>query len=81
MAEAAAANPATAEIWPQSLNMPAQWVVWAIFAAARLKLAEVAVPPGGALVEKIAALAPGATDIVLRGMAGIARRGGSRRKN
>jgi NAD(P)-dependent dehydrogenase (short-subunit alcohol dehydrogenase family) len=74
MAEAAAIDPTTAGIWPRALNMPPTWVVWAIFAAARLRLAEVAVPPGGALVEKIAALAPGATDVLLRGVMDVARR-------
>ena len=51
--------PSTEGFWPKSLNMPAAWVVWAIFAAVRFKLAEVAVPPGGALLEKLGALAPG----------------------
>jgi hypothetical protein len=46
--------------------MPASWVVWSIFLAIRFKLTEIAVPPGSALVEKLAALAPGATDALLR---------------
>ena len=54
--------------------MPTAWVVWAVFAAVRLKLAEVAVPPGGALLEKLGALAPGATDILVRGAMNLARR-------
>jgi len=74
MAEAAASDPASAGFWPKSLNMPVAWVVWAVFAAVRLKLAEVAVPPGGALLEKIAALAPGATDVLVRGVLNVARR-------
>jgi NAD(P)-dependent dehydrogenase (short-subunit alcohol dehydrogenase family) len=74
MAEAAASDPASAGFWPKSLNMPVAWVVWAVFAAVRLRLAEVAVPPGGALLEKIAALAPGATDVLVRGVLNVARR-------
>jgi NAD(P)-dependent dehydrogenase (short-subunit alcohol dehydrogenase family) len=52
-------------LWPASLVMPPAWVVWAVFAAARFGLAEVAVPPGGALLEKLAALLPRTTDSVL----------------
>jgi NAD(P)-dependent dehydrogenase (short-subunit alcohol dehydrogenase family) len=74
MAEAAASDPASAGFWPKALNMPVAWVVWAVFASVRLKLAEVAVPPGGALLEKIAALAPGATDVLVRGVLNVARR-------
>jgi NAD(P)-dependent dehydrogenase (short-subunit alcohol dehydrogenase family) len=74
MAEAAASDPATEGFWPKSLNMPVAWVVWAVFAAVRLKLAEVAVPPGGALLEKIAALAPGAADRLVRSGMSLARR-------
>lgn len=74
MADMADTHPASAGLWPKSLNMPTDWVVWAIFAAARLRLAEVAVPPGSALLEKLAALAPGATDVLLRGVMNIARR-------
>lgn len=80
MAAAAAADPTTQGFWPKALNMPPQWVVWAVFAAVRLKLAEVAVPPGGALLEKLGALAPGATDIVVRGVMNVARRAGRRRR-
>ncbi len=79
MAEAAAVDPATEGFWPKSLNMPTSWVVWAIFAAVRLKLAEVAVPPGGALLEKLASLTPGATDRLVRGMMNVARRSSRRR--
>jgi hypothetical protein len=74
MAAAAASDPNTEGFWPKSLNMPVSWVVWAVFAAVRLKLAEVAVPPGGALLEKIAALAPGAADRLVRGGMSLARR-------
>ena len=81
MAEAAALDPTTEGFWPKSLNMPTAWVVWAVFAAVRLKLAEVAVPPGGALLEKLGALAPGATDILVRGAMGLARRSTRRRMN
>ena len=79
MVETANAHPDSAGLWPKALNMPTDWVVWAIFAAARFRLAEVAVPPGSALVEKLAALAPGVTDIFLRGMMDIARRAQRRR--
>jgi hypothetical protein len=51
-------------------------VVWAIFAAARFRLAEVAVPPGSALLEKLASLAPGTSDVLLRQMMTLARRMG-----
>lgn len=74
MAAAAAGDPATEGFWPKSLNMPTGWVVWAIFAAVRFKLAEVAVPPGGALLEKLASLTPGVTDRLVRGMMNVARR-------
>jgi uncharacterized protein len=76
MAAAAAADPSSSGFWPKKLNMPPQWVVWAIFAAVRLKLAEVAVPPGGALIEKLASLAPGAADRLVRGVMNAARRTG-----
>jgi len=66
MATAAQADPATADVWPEALTMPPSWVVWSIFLAIRFRLAEIAVPPGGALLEKLAALAPGATDTLLR---------------
>jgi NAD(P)-dependent dehydrogenase (short-subunit alcohol dehydrogenase family) len=53
------------EFWPQSLNMPPSWVVWAIFAAARFRLTELSVPPGAATLEELAALAPGPSDALL----------------
>jgi NAD(P)-dependent dehydrogenase (short-subunit alcohol dehydrogenase family) len=53
------------EFWPQGLNMPPSWVVWAIFAAARFRLTELSVPPGAATLEKLAALAPGPSDALL----------------
>jgi NAD(P)-dependent dehydrogenase (short-subunit alcohol dehydrogenase family) len=52
------------DLWPQSLNMPPSWVVWAIFAVARFHLVEVSVPPGAATLEKLAALAPGVADTI-----------------
>jgi len=76
MAQSATANPDTADAWPRALNMPPSWVVWSIFAAIRFKLAEVGVPPGGALLEKLAALAPGSTDTALRWAADAVRRAG-----
>jgi NAD(P)-dependent dehydrogenase (short-subunit alcohol dehydrogenase family) len=45
--------------------MPVRWVTWAVIAAVTLGLAEVDVPPGAAVVEKLAALFPGITDAVL----------------
>lgn len=52
-------------LWPSSLNMPPAWVVWAVFAAARFRLVEIAVPPGAATLEKLASLAPGVADSVV----------------
>jgi NAD(P)-dependent dehydrogenase (short-subunit alcohol dehydrogenase family) len=66
-------DPATADMWPQALTMPPSWVVWSIFLAIRFRLAEIAVPPGGALLEKLASLAPGATDALLRRATDAAR--------
>jgi NAD(P)-dependent dehydrogenase (short-subunit alcohol dehydrogenase family) len=74
MVDAAAADPVTAGFWPTALNMPAAWVVWSIFAAVRFRLAEVAVPPGSALLEKLVSLAPGAADVLVRGVTAAARR-------
>ena len=74
MAEAALADPETAASWPRALNMPPAWVVWSIFAAVRFRLAEVAVPPGAAVLEKLASLAPGTTDAFLRWTTDAARR-------
>jgi NAD(P)-dependent dehydrogenase (short-subunit alcohol dehydrogenase family) len=67
-------DPATAELWPEALNMPPSWVVWSIFLAIRFRLAEIAVPPGSALIEKLAALAPGTTDALLRRATDAAQR-------
>lgn len=66
MAHGVAGEPAITDVWPAFLNMPPAWVVWAIFAAVRFRLVEVSVPPGTATLEKIASLAPGMTDSVLR---------------
>jgi NAD(P)-dependent dehydrogenase (short-subunit alcohol dehydrogenase family) len=74
MAESAMTHPEAAGTWPTALNMPPAWVVWSIFAAVRFRLTEVAVPPGGALLEKLASLAPGTTDTFLRWTADAARR-------
>lgn len=76
MASAANESPETAGLWPQALNMPPSWVVWSIFLAIRFRLAEIAVPPGGALLEKLAALAPGTTDTLLRWASDAAKRVG-----
>jgi NAD(P)-dependent dehydrogenase (short-subunit alcohol dehydrogenase family) len=67
-------DPGTADLWPESLNMPPSWVVWSIFLAIRFRLAEIAVPPGTALIEKLAALAPGTTDALLRRATDAAQR-------
>jgi NAD(P)-dependent dehydrogenase (short-subunit alcohol dehydrogenase family) len=53
------------DVWPRALNMPPSWVVWAIFAAARFRLIEISVPPGAGALEKVAALAPGASDALV----------------
>ena len=63
---AAEQHPEFVDLWPPALNMPPSWVVWAIFAAVRFHLVEVSVPPAAALLEKLAALAPGAGDMVIR---------------
>jgi hypothetical protein len=60
--------------WPERLNMPPSWVTQCIFLAIRFRLAEIAVPPGSALIEKLAALTPGTTDSVLRWVMGAALR-------
>ena len=65
--------------WPERLNMPPSWVVQCIFLAIRFRLTEIAVPPGTALLEKLAALTPGTTDSLLRRVLGIAQRAASRR--
>jgi hypothetical protein len=54
--------------------MPPSWVVWSIFLAIRFRLTEIGVPPGTALIEKFAALAPGAADALLRRATDAARR-------
>ena len=66
--------PDAGDLWPERLNMPPSWVVWSIFLALRFRLAEIAVPPGTALIEKLAALAPGTTDALLRRATDAARR-------
>lgn len=65
MVEHATADAEFAGIWPHALNMPAAWVVWAIFAAARFRLVEIAVPPGAVTLEKLAALTPGFADSIV----------------
>ncbi len=45
--------------------MPARWVTWAVLAAAAFSLTEVDVPPGAAVVEKLASLFPSVTDAFL----------------
>ena len=67
-------DPASADTWPAALTLPSSWVVWSIFLAIRFRLAEIGVPPGSALIEKLAALAPGTTDTLLRRATDAARR-------
>jgi NAD(P)-dependent dehydrogenase (short-subunit alcohol dehydrogenase family) len=67
-------DPASADTWPAALTLPPSWVVWSIFLALRFRLAEIGVPPGSALIEKLAALAPGTTDTLLRRATDAARR-------
>ncbi len=74
MASAFNESPGAGAMWPQALNMPPSWVVWSIFLAIRFRLAEIAVPPGGALLEKLASLAPGTTDTLLRWATDAAKR-------
>ena len=50
---------------PDFFKMPVRWVTWAVLAAAAFGLAEVDVPPGAAIGEKIASLFPGMTDAFL----------------
>jgi len=50
---------------PSFFKMPVRWVTWAVLAAAAFGLAEVDVPPGAAVGEKIASLFPGVTDAFL----------------
>lgn len=73
MAEVARKAGDGADLWPKALAMPPSWVVWSIFLAIRFRIAEIAVPPGTALVEKLAALAPGTTDALLRRATDAAR--------
>ena len=70
----------TSDLWPQRLNMPTSWVVWSIFLAIRFRLAEVGVPPGSAALEKLAALAPGTTDTLLRWATDAAKSVGRRNR-
>jgi NAD(P)-dependent dehydrogenase (short-subunit alcohol dehydrogenase family) len=80
MASTVLQNPEASDLWPEALNMPPSWVVWSIFLAVRFRLAEIAVPPGGALLEKLAALAPGTTDTLLRWATDAAKRAGGWRR-
>jgi hypothetical protein len=76
MASSAVQDSGHGDFWPQALNMPPSWVVWSIFLAIRFRLAEIAVPPGSALLEKLAALAPGTTDTLLRWAGDAVKRAG-----
>jgi NAD(P)-dependent dehydrogenase (short-subunit alcohol dehydrogenase family) len=74
-----AQSPAAAQLWPRALNMPPQWVVAAIFLAARYGLRELSVPPGAVELSKLLSLAPGVADALIRAAMGAARRNGARR--
>jgi len=50
---------------PSFFKMPVRWVTWSVLAAAAFGLAEVGVPPGSEIGEKIAALFPGVADAFL----------------
>jgi hypothetical protein len=65
MTTAVQRKPGAGQLWPRALNLPASWVVKAMFLAIRFRLTEVGVPPGAALLEKLASLAPGVPDAVL----------------
>ena len=68
-----AQSPDASELWPRALNMPAEWVVAAIFYAARYGLRELSVPPGAAEVSKLLSLAPALSDALIRAAMGGAR--------
>jgi len=59
--------------WPAQLNMPAEWVAAAIALAVRFRLREVSVPPGGALLEELGSLVPGAADALIGWMRAAGR--------
>jgi NAD(P)-dependent dehydrogenase (short-subunit alcohol dehydrogenase family) len=65
MAHGAAAANAFKGLPESMYAMPVRWVTWAVVAALVLGLAEIDVPPGAAVAEKIAALFPGLTDAAL----------------
>jgi len=74
MYERAAASGAEAgALWPKALTMPVDWVVAAIFAAARWNLVELSVPPGAGELSKLLSVAPGLADSLIRVMTGAAR--------
>ncbi len=66
---------------PSFFKMPVRWVTWAVLAAAAFGLAEVDVPPGAAIGEKIASLFPGVTDAVLSMGARMMKAAGRRKPN
>jgi len=69
----AASDDELGALWPKALNMPADWVVAAIFAAVRFNLRELSVPPGAGEISKLLAVAPGIGDSLIRMMTGAAR--------
>lgn len=73
-------SPELAQIWPRALNMPPQWVVAAIFLAARYGLRELSVPPGAGELSKLLSLTPGLADRLIRAAMSVARRSATRPK-
>lgn len=51
--------------WPVMLNMPVEWVAIATILAVQFRLREIAVPPGAATLEVLAALSPGVSDTLI----------------
>ncbi len=51
--------------WPVMLNMPVEWVAVATILATRFRLREIAVPPGAATLEVLAALSPAISDTLI----------------
>jgi len=66
MVEGALHDGEISDVLPPWLTMPPAWVVWTVMAAIRFRLLEVSVPPGAATLEKVAALAPGVSDLVVQ---------------
>lgn len=76
----AASDDELGTLWPRALNMPVDWVVAAIFAAARFNLRELSVPPGAGEISKLLSVAPALGDSLIRMMTGAARTAGRLRR-